>query len=175
MTILVTGGSKSGKSRIAEKIVTASALPRYYIATMMPFGEEAGAAIARHRAMRAGKGFVTVERYTDIGATELPQRGAVLLECMGNLCANEMFSACEPNPVGKILDGMTALAEKCSLLVIVTNQVGEDGILYAPETMQYIRHLGEINQAIAAQADCVIETVVGIPLALKGELPSCIL
>lgn len=174
MTILVTGGSKSGKSRVAEAIVTASERPRFYIATMMPFGEEAQAAIERHRAMRAGKGFVTVEKYTDIGETELPQDSAVLLECMGNLCANEMFSACAPNPVEKILDGMAALAEKSSLLVIVTNQVGEDGIWYPTETMHYIKTLGEINRTLARQSHCVIETVCGIPLVLKGEKPPCL-
>ena len=174
MMILVTGGSKSGKSRIAETIVTASERPRFYLATMMPFGEEAQTAIERHRAMRAGKGFVTVEKYTDIGVAELPQGCAVLLECMGNLCANEMFSVCAPNPAAKILDGIAALAEKTSLLVIVTNQVGEDGILYSTETMHYIKNLGEINRALARQSDCVIEAVCGIPLVLKGERPPCL-
>lgn len=174
MTVLVTGSSKSGKSRIAEGIITTSERPRFYLATMMPFGEEAEAAIARHRAMRAGKGFVTVEQYTDIGETELPRGCVVLLECMGNLCANEMFSAGEPNPIRKIGEGITALAEKCSLLVVVTNQVGEDGVVYSPETMRYIQCLGNINRALARNFDCVIETVCGIPLVLKGEMPPCL-
>ena len=174
MMVLVTGGSKSGKSRIAETIVTSSEQPRFYLATMMPFGEEAQAAIERHRAMRAGKGFVTVEKYTDIAQTELPHNSAVLLECIGNLCANEMFSACAPNPAEKIIDGIAALAQKTSLLVIVTNQVGEDGGLYPTETMHYIKLLGQINRALARQSDCVIEAVCGIPLVLKGEKPSCL-
>lgn len=174
MTILVTGGSKSGKSRVAETIVTASGLPCVYLATMMPFGEEAHAAIARHRAMREGKGFVTHEQYTDIGTLDLPKGSAVLLECMGNLCANEMFSAHPPRPVQKILTDVKALSRLCDLLVIVTNQVGEDGVLYAPETMQYIKCLGEINWGIAQEAELVIETVFGIPVMMKGEKPPCL-
>ena len=167
MMILVTGGSKSGKSKIAEEIVTCTELPRFYIATMIPFGCEAQSAIKRHRTMRANKGFVTIEKYTDICDIELPRPCAVLLECMGNLCANEMFSPCKTNPVGKILD-------EISLLVIVTNQVGEDGIIYPDDTMNYIKCLGQINSQIAQMADCVIETVFGIPLMLKGEMPHCI-
>ena len=58
-----------------------------------------------------------------------------------------------------------------SELVIVTNQVGSDGIAYAEGTAAYIEQLGIINRDIAVLADCVIECVYGIPLALKGELP----
>lgn len=174
MTILVTGGSKSGKSRIAEGIVTHSELPRFYIATMMPFGKDAQCAIERHRAMRAGKGFVTIEKYTDIGSIELPYGSAVLLECMGNLCANEIFSSHEPNPEQKIIREISEIAARSRLFVVVTNQVGEDGMNYPLETMNYIKSLGEINVELAQIADCVIEAICGIPLVLKGDMPSCI-
>ena len=62
MLLFITGGSGSGKSAYAEDRITASGLAsRAYIATMEPFGAEAAARIARHRAMRAGKGFATFE------------------------------------------------------------------------------------------------------------------
>lgn len=174
MMMLITGGSKSGKSRLAETVVTAAPPPHIYLATMMPFGQEAEEAIARHRRMREGKGFVTLEQFTDIGTAAIPAGSAVLLECMGNLCANEMFDACSPDPAGKILDGIQTLAKKTSLLVIVTNDVGRDGIVYPPETMRYIRTLTEINAALSWHADCVMESVCGIPLVPKGEKPSCL-
>lgn len=41
--------------------------------------------------MRAGKGFETVERYTALDELVLPKGSVVLLECMTNLVANEMF------------------------------------------------------------------------------------
>ena len=47
--------------------------------------------ILRHRQMRAGKGFETVERYTDLKGLKLDPDSVVLLECMSNLTANEMF------------------------------------------------------------------------------------
>lgn len=170
MIILVTGGSKSGKSAFAEKIVENFSGKKYYIATMKPYGQEAFQAIERHRKMRAGKGFETIEKYMDLGEIIFSERGAVLLECIGNLCANEMFREKIVNPVNKIISDINYLESISEKLVIVTNQVGSDGIDYSPETMQYISHMGEINRNIGEFADNVIECVYGIPLVLKGEL-----
>lgn len=61
MLTLITGGCKCGKSSIAENILSDFCGRKIYIATMEPFGEEAHTAISRHRIMRSGKGFETVE------------------------------------------------------------------------------------------------------------------
>ncbi|MFR4877476.1 MAG: bifunctional adenosylcobinamide kinase/adenosylcobinamide-phosphate guanylyltransferase [Ruthenibacterium lactatiformans] len=62
MFTLVVGGAASGKSEYAEQLILrAGALPRYYVATMEPFGAEARARIARHRVLRAQKRFETIE------------------------------------------------------------------------------------------------------------------
>jgi len=172
MTTLVTGGSKCGKSSFAERILEGRSGRKIYIATMQPFGADAIEAIERHRKKREGKGFETVERYTDIGDIQLPDGCAVLLECIGNLCANEMFRGNEiVCPTENVISGIKAVSETASELVIVTNQVGSDGISYSEGTAQYIRCLGEINRYIAEIADNVIECVYGIPVLLKGEMP----
>ena len=120
---LITGGSGSGKSEYAESEVERLAHlteseEKYYIATMFPYGEETLQKIRRHQQMRTGKGFVTLECYTDLdrlaasdpfsraGQTEGQderQNGhvsgnrksrkhtVVLLECMSNLLANECY------------------------------------------------------------------------------------
>lgn len=174
MLILITGGSKNGKSRIAEDIISKTDLPKFYIATMEPYCGEAQEAIERHRAARAGKGFETVEKYTDIGEIVLPRKCAVLLECICNLCANEMFSRNEKKPADKIIAGIKKLSEKAEAFVIVTNQVGGDGIEYPSETMDYVKNMGEINYRIAEISDTVIEAVYGIPMFLKGGEGLCI-
>ena len=172
MTTLITGGSKCGKSSLAENILDSFQGRKIYIAAMQPFGADAYEAIERHRKMRAGKGFETIEKYTDIHELKLSCESAVLLECMGNLCANEMFSGdLISDPSDKIVNGIKKLSDSVSELVIVTNQVGSDGIVYAEETMEYIRILGEINRRTAEIADNVIECVYGIPVLLKGEIP----
>ena len=178
---LITGGSGSGKSEYAEQKLMEYAShskrnkKRYYIATMIPFGKETEEKIARHRKLRAGKGFETIECYTDLKkAAEILQTketGSVLLECMSNLVANEMFSGAdivsEDVVVGHILQGIKNLSAKVDELVIVSNNVFEDGISYDATTQAYIRALGRINTGVAALADTVTEVVVGIPVPVK--------
>ncbi|MGN0666850.1 MAG: bifunctional adenosylcobinamide kinase/adenosylcobinamide-phosphate guanylyltransferase [Huintestinicola sp.] len=175
MLILVTGGSKCGKSAIAEDILSAYSGPKYYIATMEPYGEEARIAIERHRKMRMGKGFSTIEQYTDIRSAPIDNNGAVLIECIGNLLANEMFTAHSSNPSDAVVNGVLSLASRSEAVCAVTNQVGEDGMDYPPETMEYIRLMGDINRRLAENSDIAIEAVCGIPLMLKGEKPRCLL
>ena len=92
MITVITGGSGSGKSAYAEQMVLdAEDLNRIYIATMFPFDEESHRRIARHRAMRAEKKFTTLECYTGLKHLKIPEHSCVLLECMSNLTANEMF------------------------------------------------------------------------------------
>ena len=74
------------------------------------------------------------------------------------------------DPTDQILGGVCKLQTCASELVIVTNDVGSDGITYAEGTAAYIRAMGAINAGIAAMADDVIECIYGIPVAVKGSL-----
>ena len=172
MIILLTGGSACGKSHYAESLCLHFPMPRYYIAAMMPYGEGSEAKIERHRQIRRGKGFETVERYRDLSGLRLEKRGTVLLECVCNLTANEMFddSGNITDPYDAVMDGIDALCAQSGNVVIVTNDVGSDSREYTPETGRYIEALGRINAAIAQKADRVYELVCGIPIPLKGEL-----
>ncbi len=168
MVELITGGSGSGKSEYAENravLLGKTGAPLIYAAAMEPYGDEAKARIARHRAQREGKGFVTVERYRDIGGLCVPEGGTVLVECMSNLLANEMFGA-GGDYEERIKQGIDTLICRCANLVIVTNEIFSDGIKYSAETEEYIRALARLNRYIAAAADRVTEVVYGIPVDL---------
>lgn len=168
---VITGGSGSGKSRFAEQqILDLGPARRIYIATMHPYDEESFARIRRHRAMRAEKEFDTRECYTGLKELEIPSGANVLLECMSNLTANEMFEeqGAGENTVEEILQGIHHLRQQAANVVVVTNEICSDGIEYDPVTVQYQKYLGQINQAMAAMADRVTEVVYGIPLDLKG-------
>lgn len=92
MLRLITGGSGSGKSRLAEEtVLSLKPEKRYYIATMIAWDEECRKRISRHRAMRAGKGFETLECPVDLEQVRVEAGSAVLLECLSNLTANEFF------------------------------------------------------------------------------------
>ena len=68
MTVtLVIGSAASGKSAYAESLCLGHDGPRVYLATMEPFEEEGARRIARHRALREGKGFSTLECSRDVG------------------------------------------------------------------------------------------------------------
>lgn len=171
MTVLVIGGSKCGKSSYAESLFSGFNGEKFYVATMLPFGDEAHAAIERHRAARLGKGFSTLEVYTDLENAEIPSGCGVLLEDLGNLCANEMFSAEKPtDPTEKILRGIENLRGAAELLVTVSNSVFADGVSYPRETALYMEYLARLNSETARLADRVVECVYGIPVTRK-ELP----
>ena len=163
MLVLVTGGAASGKSEHAEKIVCARAHSKLYLATMQPFGKSARARIARHRKLREGKGFHTVERSLDLKGLQIDRHyDGILLEDLGNLLANEIFS-----PDGTALDGVEKLKSYCDTLVIVSNEIFSDGGSYPPETENYLQKLAELHEKIARDADAVYESVCGILLPIK--------
>ncbi|MDO5444416.1 MAG: bifunctional adenosylcobinamide kinase/adenosylcobinamide-phosphate guanylyltransferase [Eubacteriales bacterium] len=171
--ILLTGGSACGKSAFAESLCTSLPLPRYYIAAMKPYGAEGEERIRRHRTLRRGKGFETIEKYTALDELTLPGRGTALLECICNLTANEMFddNSTFCDPCEAVIRGTMALAAQCNNLVVITNDVGADALDYNEGTRAYIKAMGSINAALAEKADTVCELVCGIPLVLKGTLP----
>lgn len=67
----------------------------------------------------------------------------------------------------KIVDDIMKLYQPLQQLVIVSNNVFEDGISYDEMTMEYIKTMGIVNQKLAAVADVVTEVVVGIPVMAK--------
>ena len=172
MTVLVIGGAASGKSAYAERLLRGLSgdAPKIYVATMKPYGAEAAARIAKHRTARTGKGFVTLERFTNLAGLTVPDKSAVLLEDLGNLCANEMFS---PQGSGDgaettILQGLQSLRAQSAHAVIVSNEIFCGGTAYAEGTLQYLRTLARLHREIAATADGLCEVVCGIPAYYKG-------
>lgn len=174
MNILVIGGSASGKSEFAENIAVSLSNKdtRLYIATMQPFGEEAMKRIDRHIKLRESKGFESVDCYKELAKLDFSKHyDAVLLECMSNLLANEMFAegADILRIADKILLGIENTLNYTDNLVVVSNDIGFDINDYSPETKEYISLLGEINRRLAKRFDSVYEVVCGIPIAHKSN------
>lgn len=167
MFTLITGGSASGKSAFAEEHVLKLPGRRIYLATMKPFGAEDR--IEKHRRQRAGKGFTTVERFTNLAALSLPPDANVLLECLGNLTANELYSA-QGGGTDAVLAGVESLLSRCAHLTVVTNEVCSGGADYMGDTLTYMKELSHINHILAARADLAVEVVCGLPNVLKGAL-----
>ena len=180
MMVLIIGGSGSGKSAYAEEYIgiLSGECNKYYLATMQVFDEEGKKKVARHQKLRKNKGFLTIEQPIEIEKTlpKIKAGSSVLLECISNLTANEMFLSEDTKKqtrsytevTDSVVEGIQSLKQKAGHLVIVTNNVFEDGIVYEEGTMEYLRAIGSINEKLADMADEVIEVVVGITLVIKG-------
>ena len=191
MMVFVYGGSGSGKSTFAEKRISElnNGNSLYYLATMQVFDNEDLERIKRHKKLRLGKGFITLEKSKNVGdiLDELnKEKSDILLECMSNLVANEMFDeeiykendagSNNDNIIGddkiklifeKIKKDILKLKEGSENLVIVSNNIFEDGYTYDKSVEDYKRLLGDINRYITMISDEVWEVVAGIPIRVK--------
>ncbi len=176
MMILLTGGAACGKSYLAEQLVAQFPGKRYYVATMRPGGADGQAKVDKHRAMRAGKQFETLECYGDLAALKLEEPASVvLLECITNLVADELYDDQgsefpHEQVLSAVVQGIDALSRRCENLIMITNELGSDGREYDSSTAAYIRLLGQANCLIAAQSQVVLEVSAGIPRVVKGGL-----
>ena len=164
MISLVIGAPACGKSGLAEELsLRTGDLDRYYLATMLVMDSQGAQRVEQHRKQREGKGFVTIERGTDInGALEEmshPESSTVLLECVSNLVGNEMHE----DPFYRDLDadsfaeGITeeirGLAGKVHHLIVVSTIYPPEDPLYDESTLRYIRYLDTVNQRLRVLAD----------------------
>ena len=172
MLYLIFGGAACGKSAYAEALAASLPGPKYYLATMDPAEPGAAAKIARHRALRQGKGFATLEQPRNMAALTPDREGVVLLECLTTLAANECFGpAGFENATQRITEGVLSLAAGCRHLVVVAGDLTRDGETWPDLTGRYLDVLAECQRRLAAAADHVAEVCCGIPIPLKGELP----
>ena len=134
---------------------------RIYLATMIPYGADGAARVEKHRKMREGKGFTTIEAPFDItGAIEkadVPGNSTVLLECLSNLVANELFErhALPEEITAKLTDDVIKLAGKVRNLIIVSNHF-EITADFDNETETYAQTMDTINEALGSVCDKVI-------------------
>lgn len=168
MLTVIIGGASSGKSAFAEELSQKYLGKKIYLATMEAYGEESLLKIKKHQEMRVDKGFHTIEKSRnihDLDEVTSIKDSLVLLECLGNLLANEMFSSSHPLHCSqKTTRDLLDLESKCKHLVVVTNQIFLEGTFYDPTTEHYRKELGEINLNLCKNADSVVELVYSIPV-----------
>ncbi|MCQ2543028.1 MAG: bifunctional adenosylcobinamide kinase/adenosylcobinamide-phosphate guanylyltransferase [Lachnospiraceae bacterium] len=166
MRILIIGTPDSGKSLLAENICEeiSKDLNKYYIATMIPFGEEGIKRVKKHRAMREGKGFVTIECSDNIHLIyeQIKPDSTVLLECLSNLVGNEMHhknaSLIDSELIEKIKKDVLGLTSKN--LLIVSNEF-EIKDSFDEDTKRYCKLLHMANESLRKEVDRVYEIING--------------
>lgn len=165
------GGARSGKSGLAERLATGSTRPRRYIATAEAWDDEMRARIDRHRADR-GAGWETVEAPLDLCAAlaGAGQDQVVLVDCATLWLTNHLLA--EHDLEAETAALLTALAACPAPVIMVSNEVGW-GIVPDNALARTFRDAqGRLNQRMAAQADLVVGVMAGLPMVLKGRMPS---
>ena len=179
MTALIVGGSKSGKSSLAQEIAVslAGTGPLYYLATMVPRDGEDRARIARHLEDRAGLGFVTVEQGKNLPGclARANREGTFLLDSVTALLTNEFFPpekdyAPDYTAGQRVGDDILSLARQVRHLVVVADDLFRDGARYDGTTESYRQALGGILCRLAEEAELVVEMTMGNPVVHMGGL-----
>ncbi|MBU5315319.1 bifunctional adenosylcobinamide kinase/adenosylcobinamide-phosphate guanylyltransferase [Clostridium bornimense] len=167
MICFVVGGSKSGKSSYGEReaIRLGNKDDLYYIATMKPYDKEDEERIRAHIKQREGFGFKTIEQYRDIEriVSNMSNTSTILIDSITSLLTNEMFFEEEMNDNSsiKIVKGIKKIAQFFDNVVIISDYVFSDSIIYDQYTEQFRRELGNINIEIAKISDKVVECIFG--------------
>jgi adenosylcobinamide kinase/adenosylcobinamide-phosphate guanylyltransferase len=166
---VVTGGAKSGKSRFAEGLATASGRPRVYIATAEAWDDEMRSRIAAHLKDR-GTGWQTVEAPRDVaGALALVgPKAVVLLDCATLWLTNHMLA--DADLARESVTLLQALKNCPAPVIVVTNELGWSIVPDNALARRFRDAQGRLNQQLAAQADLVVAVISGLPLVLKGAL-----
>ena len=155
MITLVLGGARSGKSSVAEGIVTALVPPVTYVATLdVADDADLMARVQRHRERRP-----STWRTVQVGP-ELPEvlrgvSGTVLVDSLGP------WVGAAPDMQVDTEALCAALAERHGDTVVVSDEVGLAVHPSTEEGRLFRDAVGALNQAVAAAADDVILVVAG--------------
>lgn len=181
---LITGGARSGKSTLAEKLGREAILPVYYFATMHERADDAEQCrrIERHQANRPRDWqTVVVDNGLASCIAELPeQKLLVIVDCLSLYVADFLMRQLGENARGEqVYEGEDPLMEtlrkdlramesnSLTQFVVVTNEVGSGVVPGHVLGRAYRDLLGAANQLFAVHAQTVYMMCVGIPLRIK--------
>ena len=163
--VLLLGGARSGKSRLALERAEAAARPLVFIATGEPGDEEMAQRIELHRAERSAE-WQTVEEPIEIehALRAAPPGATVVLDCLSLWVANVL----ETHPVEEVAAaGAATAAARDGLTVAVSNEVGLGIVPMHPLGRSYRDALGRVNTIWADAADEAYFVVAGRTLRLS--------
>lgn len=177
--ILVTGGSRSGKSLFAQRLAESMDGPRAFIATCPVIDDEMRERIRKHQQSRRRGEWRTIEEPLDLaGALEGARKHRVaLVDCVTLWVNNVMHEArqrgkavTESQMARRCKEALRACRAHSGTIIFVTNEVGM-GIIPENEMSRRFRDLaGRANQTIAAACDEVILVVCGQALTIKPQI-----
>ena len=173
--VLITGGSRSGKSSYALQLGEGLPGPRAFIATCPPIDEEMAERIRKHRESRDPEVWETIEEPINLAGALQAGTGykTVLVDCLTLWLSNMMYSGSDLQNEEDVSDRCRRLLEAChqrdGTVILVSNEVGMGIVPDNPVGRRFRDLMGRCNQIIASEADKVILMACGLPIYLKRE------
>ncbi len=174
--ILVTGGSRSGKSRYAQSLAEASGSRCTFVATCPDIDDETHLRIRRHQQHRDPSCWQTVEEPLDLvrALADAPNQ-TLLVDCL-TLWVNNLIYRTEDKNAPLTEEQMeieasallAAAKKRTGMVIMVTNEVGQGVVPASPLGRKFRDLAGRCNQVVAAGADTVTLLCCGYPLTVKG-------
>jgi adenosylcobinamide kinase / adenosylcobinamide-phosphate guanylyltransferase len=164
--IVLTGGARSGKSRLAVELASRQPEPVVFLATGEARDDEMAERIERHRRDRP-EGWRIVEEPLRLREAVEAAEGCLIVDCLSLWMANalEAFGADEVEKQATLAAG--AAAARAGLTVAVTNEVGMGVVPPTPLGRAYRDVLGRVNAIWADRADEAYLVVAGRTLRLE--------
>ena len=170
MRNLILGGARSGKSRLAEQLASASGLPVTYIATSQPLDGEMNERVLLHRQRRPDD-WGLIEEPLALAAVlraEAAEGRCLLVDCL-TLWLTNLLMLEDDQRLAEERDALLACLEQLpGTLVLVSNETGLGVVPMGELTRRYVDLAGWLHQAVAERCQRVVLTVAGLPLMLKG-------
>jgi adenosylcobinamide kinase/adenosylcobinamide-phosphate guanylyltransferase len=178
--ILVTGGSRSGKSAFAQQMAESIPGPRVYIATCPVMDEEMHRRVERHQEARNARDWDTIEETVDLARVLRDARYPVfLIDCLTLWINNLMYEAAkagrevtEEEVAALCRELLSECRKLTATIILVTNEVGMGIIPDNPSARLFQDLSGRAGQVIASGADAVYLVACGIPVLIKGQAPA---
>ena len=166
LTILVTGGARSGKSSFAEKRTKQLGSSLMYIATSEIIDSEMENRVAEHQARR-GSEWQTLHAPLKLteALSEIDGKGPCLVDCLTIWLNNLIFH--NEDSVVATKELIKVLEQRSDPVVLVTNEVGSGIVPENALARRFRDEAGRMNQIISQVADEVYLSVSGIPLQIK--------
>lgn len=173
--ILFVGGTRSGKSALAQRWAESAAAERLFVATAQAHDAEFAARIARHQALR-GAGWTTSEEpLALLPCLAQAKAPVIVVDCvtlwLSNLMARGDDAAAIDAAVAALADWLRTAPVPVAL---VTGEVGCGVVPVSAMGRAFSDIQGAANQALAAACDSVLLVSCGLPLALKGPIPEVV-
>ena len=166
--VLITGGSRSGKSSYAEIMALELSENPVYLATARIWDEEFRERVRRHQARR-GPQWTNLEEEKYLSRHSLAGR-VIVVDCLTLWCTNFFFDL--ESDVDRALEAAKAEFDRFTAqdatFLFVTNEIGMGGTSDNEIQRKFTDLQGWMNQYAAAHADEVILMVSGIPVKIKG-------